>query len=191
MNIKCRHDKISLWSTSSEVLLPRIVRAPFFASPLLRELLNRCEDVYTLHLSNGDRHMAMEELRVQPDAISPLVLFSLGSSFGISILLFLMFLLVLTLNTEVTMQYKFYAAFPIFRCYALLILCVWLWGVNVFVFHRCRVNHIFILEADPRTSLTHVQIWQYAAAFTVMYLMSLVSYLLIGTLGFHSLNNKK
>ena len=177
-----RHDKWSLWSSASVDLLPRIVRAPFFASPTLRDLLDRCEDVYSLHLCGGDHGQAMDELRVQREPLSPLVLVSLGTAFGISVLLLVAFILILTLNTEVTSQWKFYAAFPIYRGYALLILCVWLWGANVFVFHRTRVNHVFVLEADSRTSLTHVQIWQYAAIFTVLYMLSLVSYLLIGTL---------
>jgi hypothetical protein len=128
----------------------------------------------------------MDELRVQREPLSPLVLFSMGTAFGLSMLLLVAFVLILTLNTDVLSQWKFYAAFPIYRGYALLILCVWLWGANVFVFHRTRVNHVFVLEADSRTSLTHVQIWQYAAMFTLLYFLSIVWYLVIGAPMFRS-----
>ncbi len=36
-----KHDKFSQWSDSSAVLLPRIVRAPFFTSPILKMLLDQ------------------------------------------------------------------------------------------------------------------------------------------------------
>jgi hypothetical protein len=95
-----RHDKRSLWSDSSRLLLPRIVQAPFFASPLLQQLLERAEDVCTVHLYDNNRAAAMQQLQVQPQVLQPWVLFSLGSAFGISIILFVIFILIIAIRED-------------------------------------------------------------------------------------------
>lgn len=112
-----------------------------------------------------------------------MAIFSLGAAFGVSLLLFVIFVLILLIRDDAASHFKFFAAFPIYRAYFLLILCMWLWGANVFVFSRARLNHVFILEADPRTALSHVQIWQYASAATLFFMLSIVGYMLIITFG--------
>ena len=42
-------------------------------------------------------------------------------------------------------NFLFYA----FRPQAQILLCVWLYGVNIFLFERFRVSHVFILQTSP------------------------------------------
>jgi hypothetical protein len=60
---------------------------------------------------------------------------------------------------------------------------MWMWGFNVFIFTKSRVNYLFILDSDPRDALDHTKIWQHASSLTLMYIASLVSYLIIVSFG--------
>jgi hypothetical protein len=48
---------------------------------------------------------------------------------------------------------------PIYRSLGLLIVAIWMWGVNVYYWTKHRISYVFIFEFNPRDRLTHYQIW--------------------------------
>jgi hypothetical protein len=49
---------------------------------------------------------------------------------------------------------------PVFRLTGLAILAVWLWGALVYAWTKYRVSYVFLFEFNPRTRLTHFQIFE-------------------------------
>ncbi len=141
------------------------------------------ETVCSETLFDGDHSVTMKFLRIDQSEMQPTTFFLLGTSFGMILLLFFIFILILFLNANQTSNLKFYAAFPIYRGCGLLILCLWLWGCAVYVFSLFRINHVFILDADVNTSLKFVDIFQFAAALSLFYMVSIVSYLIMISYG--------
>jgi hypothetical protein len=148
-----------------------------------QQLISQSETVCSETLYDGELSNAMKLLRVDPTEIHPRQFFLLGTSFGMCLLLFCVFLLVLFLKAQQTSHFKFYAAFPIYRGCGLLLLAIWLWGCAVYVFSLFRINHVFILDADERTTMKFVDIFQFAAALTLFYMGSIVSYLIMISYG--------
>jgi hypothetical protein len=146
-------------------------------------MIEQCEIVCTEALHGGDRAKTMDLLRVHHVVLEPCAIFNLGMAFGSSLLLLMAFILLLFVRADSLQHFKFYAAFPLYRGCFLLIFCMWCWGINVWVFHRSRVNHVFVLDADPNTTLTHVDILQFASSITFFYMVSIVSYMLMLTFG--------
>ena len=62
-------------------------------------------------------------------------------------------------NVSATRQFS--AAVPVYRAAGCLILLVWCWGLDVYVWTRARVNYLFIFDCDHRNTLGHreVRVW--------------------------------
>lgn len=48
-------------------------------------------------------------------------------------------------------------------------LAVWLWGINVLVFHQSRINHVFILDFKPSSALGFTAIFKLAALLSSIF----------------------
>ena len=66
------------------------------------------------------------------------------------------------------------AAVPMYRGVGCLILAIWLWGVQLFVFSTARVNYMLLFQCDPRTSLSYRDVFRYASSLTIMYLCNVL-----------------
>ncbi|GAM22634.1 hypothetical protein SAMD00019534_058090 [Acytostelium subglobosum LB1] len=67
---------------------------------------------------------------------------------------------------------RFISVVPIFRGVGLPILAVWLWGVNVYVWEKQRVNHILIFGFDPRTTVDPTRIFKTASVLTGIWIFT-------------------
>ena len=67
----------------------------------------------------------------------------------VSLLFLVLFGVVLELALS---EYSNWIGVPIFS--------VWMWGINVYIWSRVHINHVFIFELDPRHALTHLHIFQ-------------------------------
>eukprot|EP01132_Coremiostelium_polycephalum_P010101 gene10101-12389_t len=65
---------------------------------------------------------------------------------------------------------RFTSTVPIFRGVGIPILAVWLWGANVWVWDKARVNHILIFGLDPRTTVCYRRIFKTASFLTAIWL---------------------
>jgi len=64
--------------------------------------------------------------------------------------------------------------FAVYRLTGLALLCVWLWGGSVWVWSKFRVPYVFVMEFNPRTRLSHFQIFQEAVNLSIVWLVNLL-----------------
>ncbi|BBN14133.1 xenotropic and polytropic retrovirus receptor 1 [Marchantia polymorpha subsp. ruderalis] len=76
----------------------------------------------------------------------------------------------------------FFEAFAYYNPLFMMAMMVWLWGVNVQVFLRSRVNYAKVFDLD-HNHLTHWEIWKIASWMTVLVLTSLTAYLYLESYG--------
>ena len=65
---------------------------------------------------------------------------------------------------------------PVYRASGMLILAYWMWGLNVWLWRKFRINYLFLLELHPRTSDTHRKIFSNAISLSLLYLCSFLLY---------------
>jgi len=66
---------------------------------------------------------------------------------------------------------------PVFRASGMPILALWLWGINLFIWHKSRINHTYIFELNPATALEYNQIIKMASFLSFIWLAMFVLYL--------------
>jgi hypothetical protein len=76
------------------------------------------------------------------------------------ILLALVLLLLQGQVQEVTGPVGWSKVLPVYRLSAMPILGIWLWGVNVLIWHRTRVNHVYIFDLSPTSALSHIHLFR-------------------------------
>jgi len=76
----------------------------------------------------------------------------------------------------------------VYRSFACLVYGLWLWGFNVFIWTKYRINYAFAMDFDPRSRQQYYRIFDKAANMTLVFLVNLAAYLHIytsSTLGSH------
>ncbi|KAL2620767.1 hypothetical protein R1flu_000972 [Riccia fluitans] len=76
----------------------------------------------------------------------------------------------------------FYDAFDHYNPLFMMAMMIWLWGINVLVFLRSRVNYAKVFDLDT-SHLTHWEIWKIASWMTILVVTSLSSYLYLESYG--------
>jgi hypothetical protein len=76
-------------------------------------------------------------------------------------------------NISIAAQW-FEKDFPVYRGMGSLIAWLWLWGVCLFVWTHARINYLFMLELDPRTTATYTEVWSAASSLTIVLLASFI-----------------
>ena len=151
------------------------------AETRLAPLLSELECRYALLFTDGSVANAKRQLfeRKQPPQQTFLNTFNLGFFSGFSVPLIVLTLsLLFTSSAEgFDPEADLYPVIPVFRCTGVLILVFWLWGGVVVVFERTRINHIFILEMDPTSSLGHLRIFKSGALLSALWLACFLLFL--------------
>eukprot|EP00128_Syssomonas_multiformis_P001712 Colp12_sorted_trinity150504_noHs@20065 len=65
--------------------------------------------------------------------------------------------------------------FFMFRSMFLPICFLWLFGVNVYVFTKFHINHVFIFELDATSALTYHQIFELAGVLSVLWSLGVMA----------------
>ncbi|KAK8769538.1 hypothetical protein V5799_013995 [Amblyomma americanum] len=132
-------------------------------------------------LEGGDRQKAMKRLRVPPlgDQQSPWVTFKVGLFSGAYIVLVIAVVL-----SGVFSQTRddWRIVFRLYRGTLLVILFMFLIGVNVYGWRTSGVNHVLIFELDPRNHLSEQHLMEMAAIFGVLWALSVLAFLYSGPL---------
>ena len=170
-----KHDKLGCFASSS-LCLPVVNAACFVASPLLTDMIARCEQLYGAVFKQGSKHAAAS-LRVDDAPLSGWLTFRLGLLVGLSLsLLFVLPFLVEALSSAQSLP-DLAAPLPVFRCLGLIFLNLWLWGGCTQLLHLARINQVFVLELDPRHYARPVEVVHAAAVLTFLWLGTLDLYL--------------
>eukprot|EP00698_Gefionella_okellyi_P025374 TRINITY_DN925_c0_g1_i2.p1 TRINITY_DN925_c0_g1~~TRINITY_DN925_c0_g1_i2.p1 ORF type:complete len:457 (-),score=56.42 TRINITY_DN925_c0_g1_i2:10-1380(-) len=74
---------------------------------------------------------------------------------------------------------NFFQVFTVFRGFALIIASLWSWGALVWIWRRSRMNYVYILDLDPSSTLSHMQIFRLSSLLTMIWMACFALY--IGT----------
>lgn len=67
---------------------------------------------------------------------------------------------------------ELYPVIPVYRSLYLVVFAIWLWGLCVWMWTKFRISYVFVFEFNPRTRLSHFQIFNEAANLTLILLVS-------------------
>jgi hypothetical protein len=173
-----KHDKMTPgWALSSDTIIPLMDNHEIYPSQdNIKQISNSLEKIYTKYLYEGeDKSKAMKNLRdYEIPEESHLVTFTAGFSFGIVIgtliSLFLTFMIIYQTTSsyynfffeveqnQSSIKAEFAASIPIFRLIFIIAFQILLWGIDLLVYERRKINARFILDADPRSFLRSNQV---------------------------------
>jgi len=145
---------------------------------LLAVVIRDIEEVFSRCFHQGNKKEAMQKLRVPKERqrVGKSV-FRLGIYMG----------LVLALVCYITYVLIYYrhANFPhfssvviVYRAVGLIVLIMWGWAVDMFVWTRNKINYVFIFEFETRKHIRYQNIFEAAALMTLLLCLSFSAYLM-------------
>ena len=172
-----KHDKLLSVDCGARWRQERVELAHFFTNKDIDRLILETENVVTQEIEAGDRQKAMKRLRVPPlaELQSPWTTFKVGLFTGSLIVLLVAVIISVLFKYPITGSYK--PALRLYRAPFLVIEFLFLWGINVYGWRSCGVNHVLIFELDPRNHLSEQHIIEMAAIFGVMWAISVLCFI--------------
>ncbi|KAF2362678.1 SPX domain [Trinorchestia longiramus] len=171
-----KHDKLLTTDLGSTWREENVDSSNFVTNKDIDKLIGEVEGTFTSELESGDRGKAMKRLRVPPlgEAQSPWTTFKVGLFSGAFIVLLVAVLLSGILDSS---QPNVWVAVRLFRGPLLVIIFLFLIGINIYGWRSSGVNHVLIFEIDPRNHLTEQHLIEIAAIFGVIWALSLLGFL--------------
>mmetsp|Transcript_24061 Transcript_24061/g.38821 ORF Transcript_24061/g.38821 Transcript_24061/m.38821 type:complete len:676 (+) Transcript_24061:242-2269(+) len=157
----------------------KIKQSYFVRSTKVSDLLSETSEFYANLFENGDATKAKVRLlaKMTQGSYSKDDMCWLGIKIGIviSLVFWNLFNLVVSPDLHITPGMEVYI--PLYRAVGLLISLIWMWGFNIWIWSKYRVNHVFIFEISPRHKLSHLEIWNEAASMSLVYLLNSLLFL--------------
>ncbi|XP_064457548.1 solute carrier family 53 member 1-like [Ornithodoros turicata] len=176
-----KHDKLLGTHLGAQWRQSQVEVAPFYTNKDIDKLIQETESLVTNMLEGGDRQKAMKRLRVPPlnDQQSPWVTFKVGLFSGAYVILVIAVILSGVFSHT---RDDWRIVFRLYRGTLLIILFMFLLGVNVYGWRTSGVNHVLIFELDPRNHLSEQHLMEMAAIFGVLWALSVLAFLYSGPL---------
>jgi len=157
----------------------KIAKTYFATSQGVSELLRDCAAFFANHFESGD--VSKAKVRLLAKMTEGLYRKSdtlwLGMKIGIVITLLFWNAFNITVSPNLHINAGMSVYIPLYRAVGLMIALVWMWGFNVFIWSRYRINHVFIFEISPRLKLNHFEIWDEAASLSIVVLLNSLLFL--------------
>lgn len=157
-----KYDKNTGWDFSPVYM--KVVESSYFVtSTKVHKLMNKVEEIYAKHFTEGVRKKAISQLRPTRQQGSHKTTFFTGLFAGISLALFISFFFLvgnkgaLGRDQHDATQYL-ETVFPVFSTIFLVILHIYCYAFNVYAWARTRINYPFILGFSPGTELRYRQV---------------------------------
>lgn len=171
-----KHDKLLKETNGADWRREHVETTQFYTNKDIDKLISETEQTFTVFLESGDRQKAMKRLRVPPlgDRSDPWLTFKVGLFSGLFIVLFVAVLLAsIMCDKPCSLQ----SAIRLYRAPILLVIFLFLMGINVYGWRSSGVNHVLIFELDPRNHLSEQHLIELAAIFGVGWTLSVLSFL--------------
>lgn len=171
-----KHDKLMQTDRGTRWREKHVDVAMFYTNKDIDKVIQETESVFTNELESGDRQKAMKRLRVPPlgEKQSPWTTFKVGLFLGAFVVLVVAVALSAVFH-EGGDDWRI--AFRLYRPMLLLVLFMFLMGVNVYGWRSSGVNHVLIFELDPRNHLSEQHLMEMAGIFGVLWALSVLSFL--------------
>ncbi|KAG8222647.1 hypothetical protein J437_LFUL003769 [Ladona fulva] len=171
-----KHDKLLSVDVGAKWRTENVEIAHFYTNKDIDRLIQETESTVIRDLESGDRQRAMKRLRVPPlgEQQSPWTTFKVGLFSGSFIVL-----LVAVVLSAIFHQSRddWRVAFRLYRGPLLLVVFLFLMGLNVYGWRSSGVNHVLIFELDPRNHLSEQHLMEMAAIFGVIWTLSVLGFL--------------
>ncbi|KAL5011684.1 hypothetical protein ScPMuIL_010235 [Solemya velum] len=171
-----KHDKLMQTQRGMEWRQAHVETAPFYTNKEVDHLIKETEQSVIADLEGGNRQKAMKRLRVPPlgDQQNAWTTFRVGLFSGIFAVLIVV-VIIAAFYSEHTQSWE--PALRMYRGMFLIILDIFLLGINTYGWRSSGVNHVLIFEIDPRHHLSHQQLLELATSLSVLWSLSVLGYL--------------
>ncbi|ODN00179.1 Xenotropic and polytropic retrovirus receptor 1 [Orchesella cincta] len=172
-----KHDKLVSNDTGAKWRENKVEVAGFHTNKDIDKLIHETESTVTMELESGNRSKAMKRLRVPPlgDQQSPWTTFKVGLFSGAFMILMVAVILSAIFHGRSRDDWR--VVFRLYRGPLLLVLFIFLMGINVYGWRSSGVNHVLIFELDPRNHLSEQHLMEMAAILGVVWALSVLSFL--------------
>ncbi|KAK3132345.1 hypothetical protein QOZ80_6AG0519830 [Eleusine coracana subsp. coracana] len=156
LNMK-KFDKV----TAKEVqpIYLRVVESSYFnSSDKAVRLMDDVEELFVRHFTEGDKRKAMKYLKPNQKEESHTTTFFIGLCTGGFVALFIGYCIMAHIAGMYTQQSnKVYmsTSYPVLSMFSLFFLHLFLYGCNIFMWRKARINYTFIFEFSPTKELKY------------------------------------
>lgn len=181
-----KFDKVSNQQASANYL-KLVKRSHFISSDKVVRLMDEVESIFTKHFANNERKKAMKFLRPQQLKDSHMVTFFVGLFTGCFVTLFSVYAILAHLSEMFSPQTGpayMETVYPVFSMFALLSLHLFMYGCNLFMWKRTRINCNFIFEFSPSTALKYRDAFLICTSIMTAVVGALVVHLILRANGF-------
>jgi hypothetical protein len=139
--------------------------------------IDEAEAEFAAFFTRGRRPLARVALLVEQRAPFSWGVFDTGVHIGVLVMLCVWALWDVLVDADLRGALSttaFHAVVPIYRGLGCLLLVVWLWAVQLFVWNQGRVNYMLLFDSDPRSSLDYRTVFREASSMTVWFLCDFI-----------------
>ncbi|XP_058746491.1 phosphate transporter PHO1-like [Vicia villosa] len=181
-----KFDKVSSQKVS-ESYLKAMQKSRFVSCDKVVRLMDEMESKFSKHFTNNDKKKTMKFLKPKQNKDSNMMNFFVGLSAGCFVTLFCVYALLAHFygvfshsNEKGYMKIMF----PILSVFTLLSLHLFLYGCNLYMWERTRINYNLIFDFSPRKSLHYRDVFLACSTLMTIVFGAMVIHLILGAAGF-------
>lgn len=140
------------------IYLKEVERSYFNSSDKAIKLMDEVEELFIKHFADNDQRKAMKYLKPHMRKESHAVTFFIGLFTGCFIALFIGYCImahIAGMYTGQTDSVYMETVYPVLSMFSLLFLHLFLYGCNIFLWQKTRINYSFIFEFAPTKELKY------------------------------------
>ncbi|KAF9156642.1 hypothetical protein BG015_003244 [Linnemannia schmuckeri] len=182
IKIMKKFDKTAGWKASKEFQASKLNTAYFISSTTLDDLISETEDLYIEKFEKGHRRRGMAKLRIPDGRNQPhhSTIARVGLYIGIALPLFILGLQS-AFSEDTESEIPFWSGLLlVYAGLFLTVLFACLFGINMYVWAKARINYKFIFEFDPRDNLDYTQFYELPTFFMMALCIALYLDFVVG-----------
>uniref|UniRef100_A0ACD5VA82 Uncharacterized protein n=1 Tax=Avena sativa TaxID=4498 RepID=A0ACD5VA82_AVESA len=152
-----KFDKVTAKEVQTTYL--KVVESSYFnSSDKAIRLMDDVEELFVRHFASGDKRKAMKYLKPNQKEESHATTFFIGLFTGSFVALFIGYCIMAHIAGMYTQQSnKVYmsTSYPVLSMFSLFFLHLFLYGCNIFMWRKTRINYTFIFEFTPTKELKY------------------------------------
>uniref|UniRef100_A0ACD5YV78 Uncharacterized protein n=1 Tax=Avena sativa TaxID=4498 RepID=A0ACD5YV78_AVESA len=169
--------KVSEQQRATELFSQKVKTSSFSTSDKVLQLADEVECLFLKHFARNDRMVAMKYLKPQQPKSTHIMTFLVGMLTGTFVSLFIIYVLLAHISgifASAGNTAYMEVVYHVFSIFALISLHFFLYGCNLFMWKRTRINTNFIFDFASNTALTHQDAFLMSALIMCIVVATLV-----------------
>lgn len=179
-----KFDKVTGQQQVLPIYLDVVERSYFNSSDKVVKLSDEIEELFIQHYAPDDRRKAMTYLKPKQSKDSHTVTFFIGLFTGCFLALFVGYIIMAHLAKAYMGKTYWTTSYPVFSLLTLLNLHIFLYGCNIVMWRRHRINYIFIFEFARKRELKYQDVFLICTTFMTVVVGCMVAQLALREKGF-------